>query len=89
MDFEASIVAQCDSLIQVIEQRKSELIEAISQETNCKIEKVRSQVKESEKILKSAVGLVEYSTESLKENDQASFLLVSIYKWFYFVPTKT
>ncbi|EDO41245.1 predicted protein [Nematostella vectensis] len=76
LDFEASVVAQCDGLIQFIENRKMELINAINKEMQTKVENVKQQITEYEHTLKDTVGLLGYSREALKETDPASFLLV-------------
>ena len=76
LEFEASVVAQCDALISFIQQRKLELIEAITAEMNSKIQKVKEQMKSCDKKFQSVAGLLQYSNECLEEPDAASFLLV-------------
>lgn len=76
MEFEASVVAQCDALINFIQERKVELIEAITTEMNSKIQKVKEQMKSCDKKYQSISGLLQYGNECLQETDAASFLLV-------------
>lgn len=76
LEFEASVVAQCDALINIIQQRKVELIEAITTEMNSKIQKVKDQMKACDKKFLSIAGLLQYGSECLQETDAASFLLV-------------
>ena len=78
LEFEASIVAQCDALINFIQQRKVELIEAITTEMNSKIQKVKEQMKSCDKKVQNVAGLIQYANECLQETDAASFLLVRI-----------
>lgn len=77
LEFEASVVAQCDALINFIQQRKVELIEAITTEMNSKIQKVKEQVKSCDKKFQSVAGLLQYANECLQGTDAASFLLVA------------
>lgn len=72
------MVAQCDSLIQFIEAKKTELINSISQQVESKLEKVKHQVAEYDKRLKNTTSLLSFSREALNEADPASFLLVII-----------
>ena len=78
MEFEASVVAQCDALINFIQQRKVELIEAITTEMNSKIQIIKEQMKSCDKKFQNVAGLIQYANECLKETDAASFLLVRI-----------
>ena len=70
------MVAQCDALITFIQQRKVELIDAITTEMNSKIQKVKEQVKACDKKFQSVAGLLQYANECLQGTDAASFLLV-------------
>ena len=80
LEFEASVVAQCDALINFIQQRKVELIDAITTEMNSKIQKVKEQMKTCDKKFQSVAGLLQYGNECLQGTDAASFLLVSAFK---------
>lgn len=71
------MVAQCDALINFIQQRKVELIEAITTEMNSKIQKVKEQVKACDKKSQGVAGLLQYASECLQGTDAASFLLVN------------
>ena len=70
------MVAQCDALINFIQQRKVELIDAITTEMNSKIQKVKEQIKGCEKKGQSVAGVLQYAHECLQGTDAASFLLV-------------
>ena len=76
LEFEASVVAQCDALISFIQQRKIELLDAITAEMTSKIKQVKEQIKNCEKKVESVAGLLQYANECLQETDAASFLLV-------------
>lgn len=76
LDFEASVVAQCDALVNFIQQRKAELIEAITTEMNSKIQMVKEQMTSCDKKFQSVAGVLQYGHECLQETDAASFLLV-------------
>lgn len=77
LEFEASVVAQCDSLINFIQQRKVELIEAITTEMNSKTQKIKEQIKACEEKGKKVAGVLQYAHECLEGTDAASFLLVA------------
>lgn len=79
LEFEASVVAQCDSLINFIQHRKVELIEAITAEMNSKTQKIKEQIKACEEKGKKVVGVLQYAHECLQGTDAASFLLVRIF----------
>ena len=79
LEFEASVVAQCDSLINFIQHRKVELIEAITAEMNSKTQKIKEQIKACEEKGKKVAGVLQYAHECLQGTDAASFLLVRIF----------
>ena len=78
MEFEASVVAQCDSLIEAIKQRKKELIGQINLEKKQKQQIFREQVNHCTQVLQKTTGLLQFSIEVLKENDPAAYLQVSL-----------
>ena len=73
------MVAQCDSLINFIQQRKVELIEAITTEMNSKTQKTKEQIKACEEKGEKVAGVLQYAHECLQGTDAASFLLVRIF----------
>lgn len=77
LEFEASVVAQCDALVNLIEHRKGELITAIAKEVSSKSQKVKQEMADCDKKLKNMMSLSQYANEALKETDPASFMLVS------------
>ena len=79
LEFEASVVAQCDSLINFIQHRKVELIDAITAEMNSKTQKIKEQIKACEEKGKKVGGVLQYAHECLQGTDAASFLLVRIF----------
>lgn len=70
------MVAQCDSLIRFIEQRKVELLQVVSTEMTKKIHTLKNQINLCEGKARQAKGLIEYTLEVLREVDPSSFLLV-------------
>ena len=71
-------MAQCDSLIRFIEEKKVELLQVVTTEVNKKIKNLNNQIKDCEGKAHEAKGLIEYSMEVLREVDPSSFLLVRI-----------
>lgn len=69
-------MAQCDSLIRFIEEKKLELLKTVTTEINKKIKNLTNQIKDCEGKACRAKGLIEYTMVVLKELDPSSFLLV-------------
>ena len=78
MEFEASVVAQCDSLIDALQKRKQELMTNIQAERDHKIRVFREQVAHCTGKLQRTTGMLQFSIEVLKESDPAAFLQVGI-----------
>ncbi|CAH1262053.1 E3 ubiquitin-protein ligase TRIM9-like isoform X1 [Branchiostoma lanceolatum] len=77
VDFEASLVAQCDAIIEAINRRKEELMEQIQREKEHKLRMMREQINDLTNKLRQTTGLLEYALEIMKEEDAAAFLQVA------------
>ena len=85
-EFEKTVVSQCDALIEVIKQRKAELLENVAEEKDMKVRTLKEQVSDCTALLQRTTGLLQFCIEVLKESDAPSFLQVSliyIYKCIY------
>lgn len=80
LDFESSVVAQCDAIIDAVKRRKQQLMEHIAQDKEHKIATLKEQVSHCTKVLQSTTGLLQFSIEVLKESDPVSFLQVRIWE---------
>ncbi|KAK0041990.1 E3 ubiquitin-protein ligase TRIM9-like isoform X2 [Biomphalaria pfeifferi] len=76
-EFEKTVVAQCDALIEVIKQRKAELLENVAEEKALKVRTLKEQVSDCTALLQRTTGLLQFCIEVLKESDATSFLQVS------------
>nr|XP_011442473.2 E3 ubiquitin-protein ligase TRIM9 isoform X4 [Crassostrea gigas] len=76
-DFEATVAAQCDALIEAIKKRKQELLVHVAEERDLKISMLKEQASQCTALLQRTTGLLHFSIEVLKESDPASFLQVS------------
>ena len=79
VEFEASVVAQCDALIEAVKLRKQQLLEFISKEREHKSCTLKEQVCQCTQRLQKTTGLLQFSIEVLKEGDPVAFLQVSYY----------
>ncbi|XP_061173989.1 E3 ubiquitin-protein ligase TRIM9-like isoform X2 [Saccostrea echinata] len=77
LDFEATVAAQCDALIDAIKKRKQELLVHVAEERDLKISMLKEQASQCTALLQRTTGLLHFSIEVLKESDPASFLQVS------------
>lgn len=75
-DFEATVAAQCDALIEAIKKRKQELLVHVAEERDLKISMLKEQASQCTALLQRTTGLLHFSIEVLKESDPASFLQV-------------
>ena len=73
VEFEASIVAQCDALIDAIKLRKKQLLENIQEEREHKARVYKEQVSHCTGKLQKTTGLLQFSIEVLKEARPVSF----------------
>ncbi|XP_071505864.1 E3 ubiquitin-protein ligase TRIM9-like [Diadema antillarum] len=77
VDFEASLVAKFDELINVVQKRKEQLILQVQREKEFKTKMLKNHIGQCSSKLKQTTGLLEYSIEVMKEGDPAAFLMVS------------
>ncbi|XP_067681713.1 E3 ubiquitin-protein ligase TRIM9-like [Haliotis asinina] len=76
-EFEATVVAQCDALIEAIKKRKVELLESVQVEKDTKVKTLKEQVSHCTSLLQRTTGLLQFCIEVLKESNPSSFLQVS------------
>ncbi|XP_022240557.1 E3 ubiquitin-protein ligase TRIM9-like, partial [Limulus polyphemus] len=76
VQFEATISAQCDLLIEAIFARKQQLLEFARQERDHKIKTLRDQITSCTSKLQQTTGLLQFCIEALKETDPTAFLQV-------------
>ena len=76
VEFEASVVAQCDSLIEAIKTRRQQLLENVRHEQQHKQRVFKEQVSHCTQRLQRTTGLLQFSIEVLKESDPSAFLQV-------------
>nr|XP_002741117.1 PREDICTED: E3 ubiquitin-protein ligase TRIM9-like [Saccoglossus kowalevskii] len=77
VEFEASLVAQFDQLMEAIKQRKEQLLSDVNHERDFKIKMVKDHIGQCTGKVRQTNGLLEFSIEVMKETDPASFLLVA------------
>ena len=88
MEFESSVVAQCDSLMEAIKLRRQQLLDNVRQERQMKQRIFKEQVSHCTQRLSRATGLLQFSIEVLKESDPTAFLQVGQGHWFSDVKVK-
>lgn len=71
------LVNEIDEMIRLLEIRKKELIEFINIEKTNKIKTVKEQIYYLSTKIQKTTGLLQFCVETLKEQDPASFLLIS------------
>ncbi|XP_075893656.1 E3 ubiquitin-protein ligase TRIM9 [Nelusetta ayraudi] len=77
VEFEACLVAQCDSLIEALTRQKAKLLTKVTKEKEYKVKIVRDQITHCTMKLRQTTGMMEYCLEVLKENDPSGFLQIS------------
>ncbi|KAK2856006.1 hypothetical protein Q5P01_004741 [Channa striata] len=77
VEFEACLVAQCDSLIEALTRQKAKLLTKVTKEKEYKLKVVRDQITHCTMKLRQTTGMMEYCLEVLKENDPSGFLQIS------------
>ncbi|XP_013882018.1 tripartite motif-containing protein 67 [Austrofundulus limnaeus] len=77
VEFEACLVAQCDSLIEALTRQKAKLLTKVTKEKEFKLKVVRDQITHCTMKLRQTTGMMEYCLEVLKENDPSGFLQIS------------
>ena len=68
---------ECDSLISIVEKKKVELLKRVSDEYQEKLDELNGAMHQCEDVLLQGDGLAEFTQEALKEDNPATFLLVS------------
>ncbi|KAM6965484.1 E3 ubiquitin-protein ligase TRIM9 [Aplochiton taeniatus] len=77
VEFEACLVAQCDSLIEALSRQKAKLLTKTTKEKDCKLKVVRDQITHCTMKLRQTTGMMEFCLEVIKENDPSGFLQIS------------
>uniref|UniRef100_UPI0037E95CA7 E3 ubiquitin-protein ligase TRIM9 isoform X3 n=1 Tax=Semicossyphus pulcher TaxID=241346 RepID=UPI0037E95CA7 len=77
VEFEACLVAQCDSLIEALTRQKAKLLTKVTKEKEYKQKVVRDQITHCTMKLRQTTGMMEFCLEVLKENDPSGFLQIS------------
>ncbi|XP_019738290.1 tripartite motif-containing protein 67 isoform X2 [Hippocampus comes] len=77
VEFEACLVAQCDSLIEALTRQKAKLLTKVTKEKEYKLKVARDQITHCTMKLRQTTGMMEYCLEVLKENDPSGFLQIS------------
>ncbi|XP_038129157.1 E3 ubiquitin-protein ligase TRIM9 isoform X1 [Cyprinodon tularosa] len=77
VEFEACLVAQCDSLIEALTRQKAKLLTKVTKEKEYKMKVVRDQITHCTMKLRQTTGMMEYCLEVLKDNDPSGFLQIS------------
>ncbi|XP_053736569.1 E3 ubiquitin-protein ligase TRIM9 isoform X1 [Synchiropus splendidus] len=77
VEFEACLVAQCDSLIEALTRQKAKLMTKVTKEKEHKLKVVRDQITHCTMKLRQTTGMMEFCLEVLKENDPSGFLQIS------------
>ncbi|KAK6183695.1 hypothetical protein SNE40_011124 [Patella caerulea] len=76
-EFEATVIAQCDALIERIKLRKIELLASVKEEKDMKTMTMKEQVSDCTGLLQRTTGLLQFCIEVLKESNPSSFLQIS------------
>ncbi|XP_016097919.1 E3 ubiquitin-protein ligase TRIM9-like [Sinocyclocheilus grahami] len=77
VEFEACLVAQCDSLIEVLTRQKAKLLTKVTKEKESKLMTVKDQITHCTMKLRQTTGMMEFCLEVIKENDPSGFLQIS------------
>ncbi|KAG5674656.1 hypothetical protein PVAND_004610 [Polypedilum vanderplanki] len=76
MEFERLVSAQCESLIQMIHERREFLLDTIRIDKEAKLRTLKEQQLNCTGKLQQTNGLIQFCIEALKETDSAAFLQV-------------
>ena len=76
VDFEAAVVAQLDSLMEALLQRRQHLLEQVNLERQNKEKVFASQISKGTLHMKNMAGLLQISIEMLKDPNPLFFLQV-------------
>ncbi|XP_073790144.1 tripartite motif-containing protein 67 isoform X2 [Danio rerio] len=77
VEFEACLVAQCDSLIEALTRQKAKLLTKVTKEKENKLKTVKDQITHCTMKLRQTTGMMEFCLEVIKENDPSGFLQIS------------
>ncbi|XP_059355055.1 E3 ubiquitin-protein ligase TRIM9-like isoform X1 [Carassius carassius] len=77
VEFEACLVAQCDSLIEALTRQKAKLLTKVTKEKEIKLKTVKDQITHCTMKLRQTTGMMEFCLEVIKENDPSGFLQIS------------
>ncbi|XP_051954554.1 E3 ubiquitin-protein ligase TRIM9 isoform X1 [Xyrauchen texanus] len=77
VEFEACLVAQCDSLIEALTRQKAKLLTKVTKEKECKLKTVKDQITHCTMRLRQTTGMMEFCVAVIKENDPSGFLQIS------------
>uniref|UniRef100_A0A672NQS9 Tripartite motif containing 67 n=1 Tax=Sinocyclocheilus grahami TaxID=75366 RepID=A0A672NQS9_SINGR len=77
VEFEACLVAQCDSLIEALIRQKAKLLTKVTKEKESKLKTVKDQITHCTMKLRQTTGMMEFCLEVIKENDPSGFLQIS------------
>lgn len=70
------MAAQCDALLQAIEDKRDQLIELLRKQRDTKLRRLKEEQARCTLKLQQTTGLIQFCIEALKEVDAASFLQV-------------
>lgn len=76
VDLEGQIVAQCDAIIQAVNEKKLQLIDEIRQHRDMKKKLLSNQITDNGLKLQQATGFFQFCFEIVKEPDATAFLQV-------------
>ncbi|XP_031634054.1 E3 ubiquitin-protein ligase TRIM9-like [Contarinia nasturtii] len=75
-DFEQMVLMQCESLIQMMQERRDYLLETIEMDKEHKLRVLKEQQMNCAAKLTQTTALIQFCIEALKETDNAAFLQV-------------
>lgn len=70
------MAAQCDALLQAIEEKRDQLIDLLRKQRDSKLRRLKEEQVKCTGKLSQTTGLIQFCIEALKEVDSASFLQV-------------
>lgn len=70
------MAAQCDALLQAIEEKRDQLIELLRKQRDNKLRRLKEEQVKCTSKLQQTTGLIQFCIEALKEVDAAAFLQV-------------
>ncbi|XP_055375833.1 E3 ubiquitin-protein ligase TRIM9 [Condylostylus longicornis] len=76
IEFERLVTAQCEALLQALQDRQDYLLDSIRMDRDTKIRILKEQQSSCTGKLQQTTGLIQFCIEALKETDNAAFLQV-------------